>query len=329
MKKIIVIFTLIALCLALVACDKTNHPIPNKMDIFETKEIILGNKVNTVVLTTAAGEQITFDTTADFYDILNEIEFSKFEAGKKYSFYAETQVDEESKTLAQSNIYVFSSGQLRILRAQKEGDDAVAAIEEYANTGATVGYSRYSYKDELAFGGAEYGENGYINYSSNEYPVVPETGSELAYMQSRAGLLPNLFASVAFFQNVESLEIDGGTYNFEEYVTREYAFYENYMVFKQTAPFLTIPYAMGKDFYILYKSFSNSDYSITQEAYYNIKTGEIELIKVYGSTICSGVPAYLGRKVEIDMQIYIHDFAENEAGELLGNLTEYIKSNAD
>ena len=51
-------------------------------------------------------------------------------------------------------------------RAKKDGDDAVAASEEYRssqktedNKYETITHCRYFYKDEKAFGGTEYGEN--------------------------------------------------------------------------------------------------------------------------------------------------------------------------
>ena len=113
-------------------------------------------------------------------------------------------------------------------------------------------------------------------------------------------------------------------------MTREYKLYENYIVFKQTAPFINVSKNMvlGNDPEVLFASFSSTDCSITQEAYCNIKTGKIECIKVYGDTLWYR-PEYWGTKMEINMQVYIHDVAENEIQKKIDKLIDYVKANAE
>ena len=79
---------------------------------------------------------------------------------------------------------------------------------------------------------------------------------------------------------------------------------------------------------ITYESLLNTDCSITQEAYYNIKTGEIELIKVYGNTEWH-FSEYLGDNLEINMEIYIHDIDEAEYTKKITDLMDYVKLNSD
>ena len=78
---------------------------------------------------------------------------------------------------------------------------------------------------------------------------------------------------------------------------------------------------------LLYHRWSNSNDSITQEAYCNVKTGEIELIKVYGETV--GTTVYIGQYIEINMQMYIHNFGETEINQKVDTIIKYIKSNAN
>ena len=74
--------------------------------------------------------------------------------------------------------------------------------------------------------------------------------------------------------------------------------------------------------------FSAADCSVTQEAYCNVKTGEVELIKVYGNTLWH-VPGRTGQNVELDMQIYIYDNAAKEGEKKADRFVEYIVSNSD
>ena len=142
MKKIIAVLALLSIILSLASCNKNDQDNSE-----ETKEIVLGNEVDSVVLTTVEGENITVDTGADFYEIFNKVKFWN-KSEKKYSYTAETKLDDNSKSFTTMNIYYpanpsFTSGSLLEAKVKKEGDDAVAVIEEYS-------YSKESADNTLA-----------------------------------------------------------------------------------------------------------------------------------------------------------------------------------
>jgi hypothetical protein len=156
--------------------------------------------------------------------------------------------------------------------------------------------------------------------------MMPQTGTQLNEMYSMAWYPNTLMNMVTLFESYEPYETNGKTYDIDSFVTRECTLYKNYIVFKQTAPFLCPP--PGLDMEIVYAMFSAADCSVTQEAYCNVKTGEIELIKVYGNTLWH-VPGRTGQNVELDMQIYIHDNAASEGEKKADRFVEYIVSNSD
>ena len=344
MKKILVVLFLLLTTLSLFSCDKDaegnkdsdNLESLSKFDIVEVKDIVLGNEVNSVVLINNEGKEITFDSTADFYEIFNEIGFSYNESGKKYSYSAEMKIGDQSKSFINMNAYYFGDSELYEFRTKKDGDDAVAACDEYSyrkylenNKLESSDFGIYAYKDDKAFGGSESGENGYVVYASDTYPIIPNVGTELIEMQARSVNLRSIVNMTRFFNDYRNNEADDVEYNYNELVTREYKLYENYIVFKQTAPFWDLPIiGSGQDESIVYARFADSDFSVTQEAYYNIKTGEIELVKVYGETLCHAGGYYL-KNLEINIQIFVNDLEESEGKAKVDAMIAYIKENAD
>lgn len=333
MKKIIAALLFLSILLSLSACN-TDGASSDPYDIFETREIVLGNAVDSVELTTKTGEKITVDHTADFYELFATLGLAD-EDGKKYSCTAQTQLPDQSKSFINMNIYRFADVRYYDARVKKDGDENVAFGEEYSYVKKLENgkfdqsaFNRYTYQDELAFGGMENGENGYVPYASTAYPILPEAGTELADMQARMHYLKSLLHTLELFKRYEPYEANGSTYDYNEFVTEEYTLYENYIVFKQTAPFLTINAVPGQDGALLYAQFANSDCSITKEVYVNVKTGEVELIKVYGDTLWH-VPSNVGRKLEMDMQLYIHDVEVSEAQKKADALIDYVKSNVN
>jgi hypothetical protein len=90
-----------------------------------------------------------------------------------------------------------------------------------------------------------------------------------------------------FFNDYQTNKADDVEYKYDynELVTREYKLYENYIVFKQTAPFWDIPtIGSGQDESIVYARFAGSDFSVTQEEYEQLissykKVVEYELLR--------------------------------------------------
>ena len=216
-----------------------------------------------------------------------------------------------------------------------EGDEAVASCDDYRwfkfipeeNKHYRSNFFSISYKDEKAFVGTEFNENGHKTYASQAFPMTPAPGSELSKAQA-CSTYPSMISNFTlFFTRVDG--IVEGKKDLSDSTHREYKLYKNYIVFKQTAPILMRPsISSGGDDAIFYSRLDNYDYSITQEAYYNIETGEFDLVKIYGVTLFHGGEFY-GEKLEIDMSIYIYKDIESEAKEKVDNLINYVKSNSD
>ena len=346
MKKIKTIFVLLTIILSLAACDVADQVDPNiaetkdsvlgnevddqvDFNIAETKDLILGNEVDLVSITTASGGKFTYDNNADFYEIFDNINF-EFENGIKCSYIAEIKLGDESKSYINMNSYHSDDADFYEFRVKKEGDEAIALIEEYAGhkqseSGGSemISFNNYSYKKEKALGGYENG----VKYSSGEYPLFPGSGTELCDMQVRATYLRTLSNSMELFARYEPFEINGKSYDFNNFVTREYKLYENYIVFKQTSPFLSVNFT-GVDQYITYMQIQNSDFSVTREAYYNVETGEIEFIRIYGETMWH-TAEYAGRKAEIDIKMYVYELETSEKEQKIQGLIDHVKSNVE
>lgn len=330
MKKIIIALLILSIIFSFVACNIND---PGGLNIAKTKKIVLGKEVESVVLTTSEGEKLTCEQGTDFYEIFNKVDMGRGD-GKKHSYIVQVQLQDEAKFFINMNHYYIGNAQYYETRAQKEGDDAIASMERYYyseklsdNQYVRTNMDRSTYKDEEAFSGQTIGADGSAQfYYSDECPMQPQIGTQLDEMDSMASYLNNLMNMVAFFQSYEPYETNGKTYDIDSFVTRECTLYKNYIVFKQTAPFLCLP--LGMDIEIVYAMFSAADCSVTQEAYCNVETGEIELIKVYGNTLWH-VPTHTGQNVELDMQIYIHDNAASEGEKKADRFVEYIVSNSD
>ena len=91
---------------------------------------------------------------------------------------------------------------------------------------------------------------------------------------------------------------------------------------------MNISVTLGFDAAIMYAAFTNTDCSVTQEAYCNVHTGEIEMIKIYGNTLWYA-PGYAGQKMEINMQMYIHDITDAEIQQKVDTLIDYVKTSAE
>ena len=330
MKKIIVALLILSIIFSFASCDIND---PSGLNIAKTKKIVLGKEVDSVVLKTSEGEKITCEQGTDFYEIFNKVDMGR-EDGKKHSYIAQVQLQDEAKFFINMNLYYIGNAQYYETRAQKEGDDAIASMERYyysemlsGNQYVRTDMERSTYKDEEAFGGQTMGADGSVQiYYSDECPMLPQAGTQLIEMYSMAWYPNTLTNMVPLFESYEPYETNGKTYDLDSFVTRECTLYKNYIVFKQTAPFLCLP--LGVDIEIMHAMFSAADCSVTQEAYCNVKTGEIELIKVYGNTLWH-VPGRTGQNVELDIQIYIHDNAASEGEKKADRLFEYIVSNSD
>lgn len=327
MKKIIAAFLLVSTFLSLVSCNLING---DRFDIAETKKITLGKEVDSVSLT-IGGEEVTFDYSADFYEIFDKVSFGFDKDGRKYSYIAEMRLDDESLSYVNMNVYCIDNGTYYESRSKKDGEAAFASIDEYFyskyseedKTHESKSYGRYIYMDDMAIGGIEYGTNGNTTYSTGLYPLMPNTSSEMGKLYIRSCRVRNLVTFTAFFDKFENGE---GTKDLNELVDREYKLYKNYIVFKQTATVLNLPIRLEQDPDISYALLSNSDYSITQEAYYNLKTGEFDLVKMYGKSVLTTYGEYMLREFEIDMSIYLHSDAEAEGTKKLNKFIDHVKT---
>ena len=330
MKKITIALLILSMIFSFVACDINDT---GGLNIAKTKNIVLGKEVKSVVLRTSEGEKITCEQGTDFYEIFNKVDMGRGD-GKKHSYIAQVQLQDEAKFFINKNLYYIGNAEYYETSVQKEGDDAIASMERYYysemlsdNQYVRTTMDRSTYKDEEAFCGQTIGADGSVQlYYSDECPMQPQIGTQLDEMYCMASYLDHLMNMVTLFERYEPYEVNGKTYDLDSFVTRECTLYKNYIVFKQTAPFLCLP--LGLDIEIMHAMFSAADCSVTQEAYCNVKTGEIELIKVYGNTFWH-VPGRTGQNVELDIQIYIHDNAASEGEKKADRFVEYIVSNSD
>ena len=203
MKKIIAVFLLVSTLLSLASCNLING---DRFDIAETKKITLGKEVDSVTLT-IGGEEITFDYTADFYEIFDKVSFGFDKDGRKYSYIAEMRLDDESLSYVNINAYCIDDGTYYESRSKKDGEAAFASIDEYLyskhseedKTYESKSYGRYTYMDDMAIGGMEYGTNGHTIYSTGLYPLMPDISSEMGELYKRSGRVRNLVAYTSFF----------------------------------------------------------------------------------------------------------------------------------
>ena len=330
MKKITIALLILSIIFSFVACDIND---PGGLNIAQTQKIVLGKEVKSVVLRTSEGEKITCEQGTDFYEIFNKVDMGRGD-GKKHSYIVQVQLQDEAKFFINKNLYYIGNAEYYETSVQKEGDDAIASMERYYyseklsdNQYVRTTMDRSTYKDEEAFCGQTIGADGSAQfYYSDECPMQPQIGTQLDEMDCMAKYLDQLMNMVTLFERYEPYEVNGTTYDIDSFVTRECTLYKNYIVFKQTAPFLCLP--LGMDIEIMHAMFSAADCSVTQEAYCNVKTGEIELIKVYGNTFWH-VAGRTGQNVELDIQIYIHDNAASEGEKKADRFVEYIVSNSD
>ena len=326
MKKIIAVFSLISILFCFSSCK--NNPFDKRPDYLKERDIVLGDRVDSVEFTSENGEKTTFFATDDFYTVLDKIDLD-YTNGKKLVIDAKIQLDDETPIFINEDLYCFEDAYLNKYRIHKEGELSTAVIDLYSGSNSNKGFKKYVYKDEIAF-------YGYVNqsfagsrneYSSKKYPKAPEVGTELFEMYSAADDFNGFLgmASIFRYYNVPSkTEVD-----INDLISVEYKLYENYIVLKQTAPFITV---QASDFMlderIFYKQAEASGCSIIQEAYCNVETGEIELIRIYGNTKMHTLENW-GHKWEVDIKIYVYDIDEAEFKKEVDELADYVKSNAD
>lgn len=326
MKKIIAILSLISILFSFSACR--NNPFDQRPDYLKERKIVLGDEVTSVDFTSKNGEKTTFYNTDDFYTILDKISV-EYENGKKYVFDAKMKLNDESASFINLDWYRYEDDYLQKYKINNEGDRNVALIDKYETQGWDIHFTRYGYKDEEAFCGAERQTSGgsRTEYSSSKYPKVPDVDTELGQMMFLADDFDYFMGAADLFRYYDvptTAEV-----NMNELISVEYKLYKNYIVLKQTAPFITVQFPnFSYDEYVFYKQAQASDCSIVQEAYCNVKTGEIELIRIYGDTTMHTLNHW-GDKWEVDIKVYVYDIDEAEFKKEVDELIDYVKSNAD
>lgn len=326
MKKIIAVFSLISILFCFSSCK--NNPFDKRPDYLKERDIVLGDRVDSVEFTSENGEKTTFFATDDFYTVLDKIDLD-YTNGKKLVLDAKIQLDDETPLYINFEQYSPEDSSLQKYEIYKEGELSTAVIDLYSEY--TIGgksFQKYVYKDEIAFSGFEgRGTDDITNYFSSKFPKAPEVGTELFEMYFAADDFNGFLgmASIFRYYNVPSkTEVD-----INDLISVEYKLYENYIVLKQTAPFITAqtPDSMF-DERIFYKQAEASGCSIIQEAYCNVETGKIELIRIYGNTTMHTYKHW-GDKWEVDIKIYVYDIDEAEFKKEVDKLADYVKSNAD
>ena len=326
MKKIIAVFLLISMIFCFSSCK--NNPFDSDSNFLKKRGIALGDEVTSVEFTSKNGEKTTFCNTDDFYTILDKISV-EYEYGKKYVIDAKIKLNDESASFINLDWYHYEDDYLQKYKINNEGDRNVALIDKYGTQGFNTRFERYTYKDEKAFLGVERqtGGGSRTEYSSSKYPKIPQTDTELGQMMFLAEDFDYFLGMANLFSYCEVPPTMGVDIN--ELISVEYKLYENYIVLKQTAPFLTLYFPdVSYNEYIFYKQAEASGCSIIQEAYCNVETGEIELIRIYGDTTMHTLNRW-GDKWEVDIKMYVYDIDEAEFKKEVDELIDYVKSNAD
>lgn len=330
MRNIFFLIITLLLTLTLISCDK------NEDDIYQSKEIVLGNKVDSVKITNSSGVEMNIDNSLDCYELYSFLnQFKITQKDKMFSYNSIIKLGENSKSYIQMNYYLDEFSEMFHFVTKKDGSDKIATIYEYdyleiiENEGDNIGlvkrkeYEKYSYKNDLAFIGSETDENGTRFYKSNRYPNVPTQNSELADMQSRSYQLKNtLFSMNSLFTKYGSFEFSGKSYNLDELITSNYELYENYIILEQNNPFLLSSLNMLEAKFIAYQRALASKKSVNIKLYYNINTCEFEAFMMSGSCFKESID------VQLDIEAYIFDLDKTAYNEKENSLIDYVQEHS-
>lgn len=336
MKRLFLILLILLSTIFMTSCNDIPLPgIKKEPNIFMEKEIVLGEEVSSLKVLNNQGEEITVDYSLSFFELYNSLNpFFASKENKIVSYSGEIQGENDIKSYVHLNIYQDELSMLFHYETSKEGSDDVATVMEYNYletfideeenevVSSRMEYSKYTYKDDKAFGGFEENSNGIVNYKNEKYPIVPTTGSELNDMYVRSiilknyvGLIDNLFPQYGVIDSI----------NVGEKVTSSYKLYENYIVFEQDNPYLSLlsEFYDGRLYPQLLK-ISNGNYSNKVTAYYNIKTGEIETVTLVGQTYIKVVD----RMFDTNITINVFDLDENKYLNKVESLVVYVRGNS-
>lgn len=335
MKKVYLLIATLLLTLMLASCNAATNNQSNS-NIFQSKEIVLGNKVDNVKITNSLGVEMNVDNTFDFDELYGHLnQFKPNQKGKMISYNAKIKYGEESKTYVNLNFYTDEFSSLCHFETNKEGSSDLSTIYEYSYVEAIQQegdtafakrsqYSKYSYKDELAFIGSDLDENGTRMYASENYPSVPRPDTELCDMQVRSVRLRTLlFRMSSLFPKFGSFEYSGKTYNMDELITSKYELYENYIVLEQNNPFLvSINSPNPEEKMIIYQRALHTKKPVNIKAYYNIHTGEVESVTMNGTYFDAGI------EVQIDITAYVFDLDKETYSNEVSSLIDFIQKNS-
>ena len=324
MKKIIAVFSLISILFCFSSCK--NNPFDKRPDYLKERDIVLGDRVDSVEFTSENGEKTTFFATDDFYTVLDKIDLD-YTDDKKLVVDAKIQLDDETPLYINFEQYCPEDSSLQKYEIHKEGELSTAVIDLYSGSNFNKSFEKYVYKDEIAFCGyvSQDFAGSSNEYISSKFPKVPEGGTELYEMYSAANDFNHFLGMASLFRYYDAPLTAGVDIN--SLISVEFKLYENYIVLKQTAPFITL-FSPSSDEYIFYKQAEASDCSIIQEVYCNVETGKIELIRFYGDTTMHTYENW-GRKWEVDIKVYVYDINESEFNKKVDELVAYVKENAD
>ena len=357
MKKLFYSIIILIFCFTLIACEsekpndlpKENNDNNNNLGLIIEKEIKLGQEQKSVVLN-IDGKEVLVDENCLFeelyYDIIHM--FTNRNHGL-YSCNISYKIEDEPTNYSNINIYKYQDyqdncniyGTYEVGRLKDQNSNDIFKCEEYFfrkdNSGNKDQYiihefSKFLYKDEIAFAGDEFNTftSEHHRYNNNNIPQHPE-GTEFVRMQNSYVNAKRFINVMDLFARYASFEFEGNTYEFDSYIKADFKIYDNYIVLKETTPFYLGAVSDPRARYTWYQSCLNKDCLVTQEAYYNISTGKIDCIKIYGNSINNGLLLTTQSccKVEFDIEIYVHDLKTDEYNQKVSQLVEYIKSNAD
>ncbi len=349
MKKLFLIIIILLFSFTLIACD-TNKSIEqadidnSDLGLVIEKEIELGEERESVILN-IDGTEVLVDDNYSFRELYRIIpEFNNNNSGL-YSYDIEYRIDDEIPNYTNVNVYNYNEYQdnyqiertYEVARSKDQNSKHIYKAETYyfnqVDTANLYQFIKHTfekrlYKNEMSFCGTvvnTFKSNPHTLYSNKNIPTSPERETDLLSMTLKSQRAQKL-KILMLFEQFDSFEFEGNTYEFNSYITSNFKIYDNYIVFKEITPFYKGEWIAKSEWYYWYQSCLNNDLLVTQEAYYNISTGKIDHVRVYGKIVdFFHYSRFEPSTIEIDIKLYIHNFKIDEYDKKVSRLVRYIK----
>ena len=332
MKKILILLFMLMLTLTLVSCN--DEKTEDKTEKEKTKELI---PVDSVTVKDEDKEDFIITKDTPFYDALNCFDLT-YTDNKMIEFDAKIILGDNDTANVTASLYYPNIHEF-LWDVKLNESNKTFTLQEYLKEVYTdplnhtrMVFAKYQYGLEKAFSGQELVyEDGIVTsndlYSNYNYPMQPPAQTDFGNAHVKANYLVLFLNRFTLFQEFNDFEFNGKTIILEDYVTRSIELYEDYIIFKQTAPFAVNAYAgTNETKYAYYIGCINNELEITQTVMFNLKTQQIETVEVKGNTRSALIQINLPIEVQITAKILTLDTAKYE--KVANELIEYVKENS-